>query len=99
MDLQDRTVYGTVRPCMNPSKLAPIVRKLIDPFPKKIRWAYIDGYAILAQMEWWSQIFCELPNEVTHYKDDSVSSVYGAMKGWRLENRRIATHRHQEWRN
>ncbi len=96
--LRDRTVYGMLRPCRQPAVLAEIIRRMGEPVPKNFPYQYVDGYAILAQMEWWSEIFCALPADVTHYKDDSVSSVYGAMKGWRLENHRLAIHRHQEWR-
>lgn len=98
VDLQDRTVYGTVRPCRQPEVLAGIIQRMGQTPPKDFHCQYVDGFAMLAPMGWWSQIFCALPPEVTHYKDDSVSSVYGAMKGWRLENRRLAIHRHGEWR-
>ncbi len=96
--LRDRTVYGTLRPCRQPDVITAIVRRMGEPVPKNFAYQYVDGYAILAPMGWWSQVYCELPEEVTHYKDDSVSSVYGALKGWRLENWRLAIHRHQEWR-
>lgn len=91
----EKVVYGTVR-MGNKDTLTGIIRRMGGPTPTDFN--YVDGFAMLARMLWWSQIFSALPKEVTHYKDDSVSSVYGMMKGWPLENRRLAIHRHMEWR-
>lgn len=95
-DRDENSVYGEMR--SNPDCLQDILYNFQqmgltygDP-----NHPYIDGFAILGHRNFWRS--CYLPLSVVHYRDDAVSSQFAANNGWKLIDKKIAIHRHFEWR-
>lgn len=94
----ENSVYGELR--SNPGCLQDILSNFQqmgltygDP-----NHPYVDGFAILAHRNFWRSCYLPLPPSVVHYRDDAVSCQLAAANGWKLIDKKIATHKHFEWR-
>lgn len=96
-ELDYQTVYGKLRvnPC---ERIARYVDQMGAPGAKPDA-PYVDGFCILAHFRWWDECYWRLPEEVTHYYDDSASSVYSALRGYRLHDYPMAIHQHDHFRH
>lgn len=91
-----RTVYGSMRWNPDGRVQAHLHRMGVDP--ARVERMYVDGFAMLAPVEWWKDIYCSLPEEITHYCDDAVACNIGELRGFELCHLPLANHRHFEWR-
>jgi hypothetical protein len=90
------TVYGSLR--WNPDERVRDHLRGLGLDPGRAERMYVDGFAMLASMDWWKNIYCTLPGSITHYCDDAVSCNVGENEGYELAHLPLALHRHFEWR-
>jgi hypothetical protein len=100
-DRDEHTVYGPM--VGNGGFIAENIHRFLmlmgSRSPAKEAYEYINGHCILAPRHWWTNIFCELPPEIIHYYDDSVSFVFGLEMGYKFKNILLAHHQHNGFRN